>query len=418
MGILQSSAGEAAGMPAACFAGERMGMTKKSIKELRENIKTSGRVYYDEPSETLYLNWSACEVEFLFEGSILAAEFTAMAGIEYEGIPGDTSAPTHENWPQIAVYVDGELKRRQEICAEPEAGTEAGTPGHSGETFQRVLLFFADAPERHRIKIVKLTENLKTELGIRSLSSDGTITKPCEEAKKKRIEFIGDSITCGFGNRTKERDRLFFTSDEDATRSHGYLAAKLLGMEHSLVCVSGICAVVNSGLPMEYAMEELYAYTDRIICDKLAGGVKKGACAPYEFKENPNDYVVLNLGTNDATGIVFSRDAAAETEHFRAGYRKLIELIRRCNGSDTYIVCALGSLNYYLYSDIETIVDAYQKETGDKNISCFRYLGMSPMDGFGACGHPSGVTQEKMAGEIAEEIRRIEEIQRIEGEKG
>lgn len=365
-------------------------------------MKTCGRIYYDEPSETLYMNWSGSEVEFLFEGSILAAEFTAMAGIEYEGIPGDTSAPTHENWPQIAVYVDGELNRKQEICA------GAGSKGRFGEICQNVLLFQAESAEKHRITIVKLTENLKTELGIRSFFFDGAVAKPSPEAGKKRIEFIGDSITCGFGNMTKERDRLFFTSDEDATRSHAYLAAKLLGMEHSLVCVSGICSTVNSGLPMEYAMDELYEYTDRIICDKLAGGIKKAALEPYDFKGNPNDYVVLNLGTNDATGIGFSRDTAAEMAHFCAGYRNLIELIRRCNGGHTHIVCALGSLSYYLYSDIEKIVDAYRRETGDKNISCFRYLGVSPMDGFGACGHPSKITQEKMAKEIAGEIKRIE----------
>lgn len=378
-----------------------MAMTKKKIKEVRGELKTCGRIYYDGPSETLYMNWSGSEVEFLFEGSILTAEFTAIAAIEYEGIPGDTSAPTHENWPQIAVYVDGELKRKQEISA----GNTAGKPPVIS---MEILLFKAESAEKHEIKIVKLTENLKTELGIRSFSCDGVITKPSPKPQKKRIEFIGDSITCGFGNMTKERDRLFFTADEDATRSHAYLAAKLLDMEHSLVCVSGICSTVNSGLPMEYAMDELYEYTDRIICDKLAGGIKKAALEPYDFKGNPNDYVVLNLGTNDATGIGFSRDTVAETEHFRAGYRNLIELIRRCNGSDTHIVCALGSLSYYLYSDIEKIVDAYRRETGDKKISCFRYLGVSPVDGFGACGHPSKITQEKMANEIAGEIKRIE----------
>ena len=34
-----------------------------------------------------------------------------------------------------------------------------------------------------------------------------------------------------------------------------------------------------------------------------------------------------------------------------------------------------------------------------------------PADGLGACGHPSAITQSKMADEIAKEIRRIEKQQ-------
>jgi lysophospholipase L1-like esterase len=215
-----------------------------------------------------------------------------------------------------------------------------------GQENTSVLLFQAqgEQPETHTIRIVKLTENLKTELGIASFSMDGEIQAPESGAKQKRIEFIGDSITCGFGNLTDERDRWFYTADEDASFAHGPMAAEKLGMDYSVISISGICATQNAGIPIQ---------------DKLAGTGLQSAEKPepaikyetYDFEKNHNDYVVLNLGTNDACGISLSAEPTAVYENFKKGYRSLIETIRKANGKDTYIICALGTMNYYLWSD-------------------------------------------------------------------
>ena len=81
--------------------------------------------------------------------------------------------------------------------------------------------------------------------------------------------------------------------------------------------------------------------------------------------------------------------------------------IRRLNGPDTQIICALGSMSYYLFPEIEQAVRDYRKETGDERIRNFRYRPMAPLDGFGAAGHPSLATQKKMGQELAEFIRSI-----------
>ena len=196
---------------------------------------------YDAFLEWTYKKGLLCAI--YVQSGILRLRSRNVAGIEYNGIPTDPNVTTHLNWPWIAVYVDGELSFKQEI------GREA----------MSVLIYknCGDCKEHHTIKIVKLTENLKTQLGIKCLEFDGEV-KSVKEDKKKRIEFIGDSITCGFGNMTDERDRWFYTMDEDATNSHGPLAAE----------------------------------------------------------KQHNDYVVLNLGTNDATGISFALKQAEEYEHF------------------------------------------------------------------------------------------------------
>lgn len=65
-------------------------------------------------------------------------------------------------------------------------------------------------------------------------------------------------------------------------------------------------------------------------------------------------------------------------------------------------------MDYYLFPEIQAAAGQYQEETGDKNISCFRYPKMYFQDPIGACGHPHIVTDEKMAEAMAEYIQAME----------
>ena len=365
-------------------------MKRLSVKDIKDNIKTTGRCFYHAPSEVYYFNWTDTALEFDFKGESLGLEFKAMSAKEFEGVPGDTTAPWHLNWPVIRIYVDDKEVVHQEISQE------------------KMLIQVPETnPEKiSRIRIIKLTENLKTQLGLTAVTMDdkAVLSKP-ETNNRKSIEFIGDSITCGFGNGTLDRDKLYFTEEEDGELSHAYLAAKELDMDYSVVSISGICASFNPGIPMEYAMNELYDYTDRVIQDKLG----ETAYEKYDFAGNKKDYVVINLGTNDAHGISYQDDYEAATERVHEGYLSFLKQVRNANGKDTHIICALGSMGYYLYADILELVKQYKAETGDENISCFRYMQINPFDGFGACGHPSAATQIKMGKEIAAYIRTLEE---------
>lgn len=59
-------------------------------------------------------------------------------------------------------------------------------------------------------------------------------------------------------------------------------------------------------------------------------------------------------------------------------------------------------------------VDTYRAETGDNNVYTFKYCRMSPMDPIGACGHPSELTQQKMAKELVAFIQALEKRTVIE----
>ena len=95
-------------------------------------------------------------------------------------------------------------------------------------------------------------------------------------------------------------------------------------------------------------------------------------------------------------------------EQYEKDYVHLLKTVRKCNGDKTKIICALGSMDYYFYDAMNRAVDTYRAETGDNNVYTFKYCRMSPMDPIGACGHPSELTQQKMAKELVAFIQALE----------
>ena len=219
---------------------------------------------------------------------------------------------------------------------------------------------------------------------------------PVVEPIKKRIEFVGDSITCGFGLGTSEKDRFYYPQEENVWMAHGPTAARYLGMDWQMICISGICLAPRKEIPMPVAMNMLYEYTDWPAQQALELDADH-----WNFKEHPVDYVVINLGTNDATAASFSAAPKKIEEQYEKDYVHFLKTVRKCNGDKTKIICALGSMDYYFYDAMNRAVDTYRAETGDNNVYTFKYCRMSPMDPIGACGHPSELTQQKMAKELA-----------------
>lgn len=149
-------------------------------------------------------------------------------------------------------------------------------------------------------------------------------------------------------------------------------------------------------------MKALYPYTDRPLEEALG---KNGDFEDWDFENNRQDIVVLNLGTNDGTRIALEGDYLLGTAKFKEDYSAFIRTLRKVNGENTWIIFALGSMDYFLFPEIQECVRQYQKETGDTRISSFRYGKMGIQEGVGADGHPTIRTHERMAKELAAYIR-------------
>lgn len=131
----------------------------------------------------------------------------------------------------------------------------------------------------------------------------------------------------------------------------------------------------------------------------------------WNFKEHPQDIIVINPGTNDGNAVRFYKDfnTIEETEiGFHEGYKCFVQMVRELNGPDTWILCGLGSMDYYLYYHIKEVVDEIAKETGDERIKAFEFVPINVMmEGHGGGGHPSRKSHNRIAKELVKYIQKL-----------
>lgn len=358
-------------------------------KKVLNSIFFFGRTISDKQSGAVFFNWSGSGFEINFEGKRLDVCLQAIETVfPPEGIL----------WPWISVYVDDSEAPVKDIEIDKHE--------------QLVTLFSSAVSEKHKIKLVKRIENDKGKIGVAGFEFDGELL-PSEPRKSRYLlEFIGDSITCGFGNEAKQRDDLFITKEENGNLAYSAIAAKLLGADYSSICVSGIplCKPLDPqfklpvpGFPdLDFkprAMEDSYEYTDRLY-EEVCG--RDSDFTAWDFSRFIPDAIIINLGTNDSYRIKASKDKAAEERHFESRYKDFIYKVRNLNGPDPVICCTLGSMDYYLFDNILRAAEGYKRETGDEKIFCFKFGGIFPFDeGYGAQAHPSVKTHYRMGKELS-----------------
>lgn len=356
------------------------------MKELLNKLTIHGRTVWDEEKQALFCNWTCSGFTVRFTGTSLKAKLTVMAD-QIPSMPG--FPPNPDYYPCVGVVTDGQtLENLQEITTD---GWYDLYQGEAGE---------------HTLRFVKNSENSRGKLGILALECDGEILDAPAE-KKPVMEIVGDSITCAFGSDSSNNSPEFLCMEENGWMSYGAQAARELGYEWRQVCVSGISASQPEHplFPMP-GMNEIYHLTDQLFDQRR--GVEPAA---WDFAGNPADIVVLNLGTNDVNPIRFSQDfgnVENMESYFQRRYLEFVKDIRKLNGPNTLIVCALGSMDYYLYDRIKAAVEEYKQLSGDEKIATFKFIGINMMmEGYGAMGHPSAKTHARMGKELAFHLREL-----------
>ena len=333
----------------------------------------------------LCFDWSGTGFSFRFRGSLLAAHFLAVYGEEPSGRFGQGPVKW-KIWPRIAVFLDGEKTAYRVFTVDAERKTE--------------ILFCSEKTEEHVIHVLKLTESIKSGLSVVSFFADGRFL-PYAPERRPVIEFIGDSITCGYGNTAAPFTQNFYTEDEDITKTYAALTADALGMEPRYLCISGGCVRNTEWNGRPYSLSEVYPYTDLWRSD-LLGEVPER----WDFRNGPADVVVINLGSNDIGSVVMAEDPAGAEEQFVRDYHDLVADIRRRNGAKTLIICTLGDLRYYLYDRITEAAARFAEESGDANIFCTKLRTYGITDVRGADGHPGLDAHRRMAEELTAFIRK------------
>ena len=172
----------------------------------------------------------------------------------------------------------------------------------------------------------------------------------------RRIEFIGNSITSGYGVEGKNHNCHFSPETENACMSYAAMAARALNADYSLVSYSGRGVVRNYGDKNKTSLNPMPALYDRTC---FFDSTKK-----WNFKEWIPQVVVINLGTND-----FSTQPYPDKKIFQDAYNKLINRVRTLYPGVT-IFCMCGPMiGEPCLTDIKEVVDQQQKNEGrDKDV--------------------------------------------------
>lgn len=169
---------------------------------------------------------------------------------------------------------------------------------------------------------ISLSHEVRSKIRLKSIDTDGVL-KPLDMENRLRIEFIGDSLTVGYGNLSpgKEWDRTdsyaYYTENR---KGYAQLTASKLNAEAMITAFSGKGLITNynnaqPGVTVPYFYDSIYP-------------IKKSA--KWDHNKFLPHITVINLGTND-----FSVDT--DTEDFKRAYLELINRIRE-KYKDTEIV--------------------------------------------------------------------------------
>ncbi|MBQ3918928.1 MAG: GDSL family lipase, partial [Oscillospiraceae bacterium] len=252
-----------------------------------DNVRPLGRTYDD--GNVLWCGFSGTGAAFTVTGTKCTVT-----------IAGCDNAAGMKDPPRIAIYRDGE-RVADELVDRME---------------KTYTVFEEDTEVTADIRIVKLSECAHSVCGIKSVDTDGTVAPA--PARDMLIEFVGDSITCGYGVDDEVKEHHFSTSTEDCTKAYAIKTAEKLDADWSLVSLSGYGIISGySDGKVQQKNQVIPKYYDKFGFSYSSFGGKKCDSIPWESAVHP-DIVVINLGTNDASWVKTEPD---RKEEFTKAYR-------------------------------------------------------------------------------------------------
>jgi len=350
--------------------------SEKSFLPTKEYVRAIGRTMVTDNS--LWLVHSGTGCEFTFTGTSATVK-----------LKPDSSFMNRNNQARVAIYVNGERVVDDMV-----------------DKMEKVYTVFeSETVETCTVRVVKLSEAAYSTFGISAIEATCIGAIEPTEASDKLIEFVGDSITCGYGVDDLDSSHHFSTTTEDATKTYAYKTAEKLGADYSLVSFSGYGIISGySGDGTKQAEQLVPNFYDKM---GNSYGTFVGDNIPQEtawdFTKSQPDVVVINLGTNDNS---YVKNDAAKKEEYTAAYVEFLKQVREKN-PDATIFCTLGIMGAELYPCIEDAVEQYVKATADAKVHTMNFATQSMADGIAADWHPSEKTHEKAAQKLAEEIKGV-----------
>ena len=247
-------------------------------------------------------------------------------------------------------YIDGELYKN-------------GTSDYFTVGTAKTTIELTNVPYgKHTVRLVKATGYTLALSEVYSVTLDGTISETAPAQNDLYIEFLGDSITCGWGV-VGDRDGNY--TSQDGTLAYPYRLATALNADYSILGLSGKGVIY--GTPN---FDQNYIHTSPL----------RSTSDIYDFARKA-DIVVINLGTNE------QGNGASATE-FQAGYLRLLEAVFEKNGEDCVVYCLYGAMNDAYFPQAQNAINEYLKSHPNAKIYTFKLDASTTAGGSPSWGHP------------------------------
>ncbi len=334
--------------------------SKEVVFNDTHNYKIYGRTMTDETG--LLISWSNSGVELRFKGKRLEASFASYQADQ----PVYVKAFVDDLPPQRFCLFGPYLK----------------------------IVIDCEKDKTHKVKLLRVSEG-STCLTFKGFSVFGKAPEILEPEKDKalKLEFMGDSITTGWGVLAPKSQMGYNTYEQDSTKSYAYLTAELLDAEIRTEAMGGqgvyrTCGG-NEGVQFKSMFDMVLNNRDNLMDIPNV----------YDHSQWTPDVFVLNCGSNDVPG-----GTSNEIMYDEGGF--LLDKIRH-----TYpkakIIWLYGMMNSNYIPTLKKLISDKRRD-GDKNVYFLPVdLIYGKKDEVGAVGHPNVNASIRVSKKLAALIKKI-----------
>lgn len=301
---------------------------------------------------TAQMEWPGTGFEIAVRGGEVNANLS--------GVAKSTDNPMY-----VAIYVDGIRTKKIEL--------------KKGNNEWHTLADNLPTDRVTTVRVVKLNEGTHGSVVLQGLKANGTLENTT--LPNRRIIWIGDSISCGFGVLGQSSTEAFSTRTQDITLTYGWLLSDVFNAQRHIIAASGHgVATSSSGSTVEQLIPLLYSQT----------GFR--TATQWDHAKYQPDLIVVNLGTNDAVG-------KTTASHLRTGVRSFVTQLRTAHPS-AKIVWVYGFMRDDFADDIKEEVEAL----GGHFLKAYT---IADSKDIGSRNHPSDDAHAKLAKNLESQLRSI-----------
>lgn len=341
----------------------------QKIETKKPYFTYSGRVEHLNGNNVILIG-SASSISFNFKGNSCAISLQSVDLVE------------HHNY--VSLELDGNYIGRLKV--------------EKGE-LKSYSITVSKKKKTHHLSIYKSTE--ASNGGVLFSGTTAHLTKISTENKKK-IEFIGNSITCGYGNDTAAipcgTGEWF--DQHNAYLAYGPVLSRRLNTDFLLSSVSGI------GMYRNWNDEHI----DEAIMPEVYENLylNRTNSKPYDFSFQP-DLVSICLGTNDLSdGDGNKARLPFNEDKFVSNYIDFIKTVYNHSPKTRIVLLnspmVSGAKNTTLIKCLNKVIQAFENDKQHKTIALFEYKPMTP---HGCNSHPDIEDHKLMADQLTPFLKNL-----------